>query len=172
MRKLILLTLLTGFTTLALPAEPPVPVPDVSHLALRSRTVASVDSGLLKTRGDVEIVVRLGDAPLAVAHGAGAKKKGGRLTPAQQREHVAGLSRKHDDLMREVRAMGGRERGRLTKALNAVIMKVDASRIPAIAALPNVVSIRPVGRYKLDLAETVPTSAPRRCRTRVSTARA
>ena len=156
MRKLILLTLLTGFTTLALPAEPPVPVPDVSHLALPSRTVASVDSGLLKTRGDVEIVVRLGDAPLAVAHGVGAKKKGGRLTPAQQREHVAGLSRKHDDLMREVRVMGGRERGRLTKALNAVIIKVDASRIPAIAALPNVVSIRPVGRYKLDLAETVP----------------
>jgi len=50
------------------------------------------------------------------------------------------------------------------KALNAVILRVDASRIPAIAALPNVVSIRPVVNYKLDLSETVPTSARRLCR--------
>jgi len=52
--------------------------------------------------------------------------------------------------------MGGRELSRLSKSLNAVILKVDASHISAIAALPNVVSVRPVLNYKLDLSETVP----------------
>src|SRR5206468_37405 len=134
----------------------PLPVPDVSHLALPGGSLASVDSRLLPIRGEVGIVVRLGDAPLAVAHGEGAKKQGGKLTKAQQRAHIAGLSQKQDDLMRAVRPMGGRELSRLNKALNAVILRVDASRIPAVAALPNVVSIRPVVNYKLDLSETVP----------------
>src|SRR5437660_12470120 len=58
--------------------------------------------------------------------------------------------------MQSVRALGGHEIARLTKALNAVILSVDASRISAIAGLPNVVSIRPVGVYQLDLSETVP----------------
>src|SRR5437867_494908 len=47
---------------------------------------------------------------------------------------------------------------RVSKALNAVIVKVDAGRIPAIAAMPNVVSVRPVVNYRLDLSETVPYS--------------
>src|SRR5207249_11427530 len=97
----------------------------------RSATLAAVDPSLAKARGDVEIVVGLADAPLAVAHGEGAKKKGGKLNAAQQRQHLAGLSRKQDDLMSAVRSLGGREVGRLTKALNAVIMKVDAGRISA-----------------------------------------
>ena len=157
MRKPILLTLpLALELTLFLASAQPVSVPDVSHLAVPGGTIALVDSRLKPLQGEVEIVVRLGDAPLAVAHGNGAKKLGGTLTKAQQRAHVAGLSQKQDDLVRAARGMGGRELARLSKSLNAVILKVDASRIPAIAALPNVVSIRPVPNYKLDLAETVP----------------
>src|SRR6266511_2835918 len=157
MRKLSNTGLLLALIT-ALPrvAAQPMPVPDASHLALPAGTVASVDSRLFQARGQIEVVVRLGDAPLSIAHGNGAKQQGGKLTKAQQREHVAGLSRKQDDLVRSVRGMGGREMARLNKALNAVVLRVDASRIPAVAALPNVVSIRPVLNYKPDLTETVP----------------
>ncbi|PYJ96658.1 MAG: hypothetical protein DME23_19600 [Verrucomicrobia bacterium] len=149
------LVLLLATAALSLGAEPS-PVVDVSNLALPAGTAAVVDSRLKQAVGEVEIVVRLGDVPLAVAQGEGAKRSGGRLTRVQQREHVSQLSRKHDELMQAVRAMGGHEIARLTKALNAVIMSVDASRISAIAGLPNVVSIRPVGVYQLDLSETVP----------------
>ena len=157
MRKLFLPALLVALlTTCQFPAAQPLPLPDVSHLALPGGGVAAVDSRLVNARGEVEIVVGLGDAPLAVAHGRDAKKQGGSLTTAQQREHVAGLSRKQDELMSAVKAVGGRELARVNKALNAVIVKVDAARIPAIAALPNVVSVRPVVNYHLDLSETVP----------------
>src|SRR5882724_4909599 len=156
MRKLFLLSVLSAFNPASPLAAQPLPVPDVSHLALPGNSLASVDSRLPRAQGEIEVVVRLGDAPLAVAQGEGAKKHGGKLTKAQQRAHVAGLSQKQDDLMRAVGGMGGRELSRLSKSLNAVILKVDASRIPAIAALPNVVSIRPVLNYKLDLSETVP----------------
>src|SRR5438094_362726 len=156
MPKLFIFVLLVLPAAFHLPAAQPVSVPDVSYLALSGATPAAVDPSLAKARGNVEIVVGLADAPLAVAHGEGAKKKGGKLNAAQQRQHVAGLSRKQDDLMKAVRSLGGREVGRLTKALNAVIMKVDAGRISAIAGLPNVITIRPVVNYKLDLTETVP----------------
>src|SRR6266571_2263795 len=156
MRKLFLLSVLLAFNLVSPLAAQPLPIPDVSHLALPGGSLASVDSRVLRAQGEIEVVVRLGDAPLAVAQGEGAKKHGGKLTKAQQRAHIAGLSQKQDDLMRAVGGMGGRELSRLSKSLNAVILKVDASRIPAIAALPNVVSIRPVLNYKLDLSETVP----------------
>ena len=42
------------------------------------------------------------------------------------------------------------------KALNAVMLEVDASAVKALAADPLVRSVRPVVDYQLDLAETVP----------------
>ena len=157
MRKPFLLVLPLALNLTLFPAAAqPLSIPDVSHLALPGPAVAASDPRLSRLQGEVEIVVRLGDAPLALAQGDGAKKLGGTLTKAQQRAHIAGLSQKQDDLMRAVGDLGGRELSRLNKSLNAVILKVDASRIPAIAALPNVLSIRPVVNYKLDLAETVP----------------
>ena len=46
--------------------------------------------------------------------------------------------------------------GRLSKALNAVIIAIDASQLPAITAVPGVRSVRPLHDYKLDLSQTVP----------------
>ena len=70
---------LLATAALSLGAEPS-PVVDVSNLALPAGTAAVVDSRLKQAVGEVEIVVRLGDVPLAVAQGEGAKRSGGRLT--------------------------------------------------------------------------------------------
>ena len=157
MRKSALLSCLfvLSFATPVAAADQPS-LKDVSHLALPGGPMAAVDPRLKHAQGEVEVVVRLGDVPLAVAQGEGAKKRGGKLTPGQQREHLAHLSLKHDDLARAIRALGGREIARVSKALNAVILRVDASHIQTIAGFPNVISIRPVIDYKLDLIETVP----------------
>jgi len=117
---------------------------------------ASVDPALVRAKGEVDVVVRLIDAPLAVAHGRNAKQQGGALNPGQQRAYLKELAQKQDGLMGQVRGLGGRELGRVSKALNAVIVRVDASRIPDIAALPGVEGIRPVIDYQLDLSDTVP----------------
>src|SRR5437762_14095215 len=100
MRKSFLFALpLALDLTLVLASAQPLAVPDVSHLALPSGAVAAVDARLLPLQGEVEIAVRLGAAPLAVAQGDGAKQQGGKLTKAQQRAHIAALSQKQDDLI-------------------------------------------------------------------------
>jgi subtilisin family serine protease len=106
--------------------------------------------------GKVEVVVKLSDAPLALAQGNAAKQRGMALSAAQSVSYLDGLKGKQDALMGSVRAMGGIEVARLSKALNAVIVSIDASRIPALAALPGVTSVRGVGTYQRDLAQTVP----------------
>ena len=46
--------------------------------------------------------------------------------------------------------------GSVQKALNAVMLEVDAAALKQLAANPNVRSVRPVLDYEIDLAETVP----------------
>src|SRR2546426_11078740 len=58
------------------------------------------------------------------------------------------LAQKQDDLMGQVRGLGGRELGRVSKALNAVMVSIDAARIQDIAALPGVRTIRPLINYR------------------------
>lgn len=116
---------------------------------------AVVDSRLAQASGVVEIVVRLGDVSLSEAHGRNAKQRGGALSGAQQRAYVRTLTGKQEALLRDIRQLGGVEIARLSKSLNAVIVRVDAARIPVIATLPNVRTIRPVGTYELDLSSVV-----------------
>src|SRR5206468_10484280 len=105
---------------------------------------------------DIQVVVQLVDAPLAVAHGKNAKKGGGKLSAAQQRDYLVQLGQKQDALLAEIRNLRGRDLGRLKKVLNAVVVAIDASQVPAIAALPGVLAVRPLHDYQLDLSETVP----------------
>ncbi|OLE66785.1 MAG: hypothetical protein AUG09_05785 [Acidobacteria bacterium 13_1_20CM_2_68_7] len=130
---------------------------DASALAVQGRVqAAAVDPRLVSSKGTVEIVVGLVDAPLTVVHGRNFKQTGGALNAGQQKAYLRQLAQKQDDLMGQVRGLGGRELGRVSKALNAVMVSIDAARIQDIAALPGVRTIRPLINYQLDLSETVP----------------
>src|SRR5262245_17599592 len=124
-------------------------VVDVSALAVPGGGHGTIDPALLHAKGEIDVFVRLVDAPLAVVHGKNAKQKGGALNPGQQRAYLKGLAQKQDALMGQIRGFGGRELGRASKALNVVAVRVDASRLPDIAALPGVEGIRPVIDYQL-----------------------
>src|SRR2546426_12797747 len=64
--------------------------PDVSQLALPGGSVqTNATPRTLALGGDIQVVVRLTDAPLAAAQGRNAKKGGGNLNAAQQRDYVA-----------------------------------------------------------------------------------
>jgi len=131
--------------------------PDVSQLALPEGPVqTNATPRTLGLGGDVQVVVRLSDVPLAAAHGRNAKKAGGRLSPAQQRDYLVQLDQKQDTLLAHIRNLGGRDPAKLSKALNAVVVTIPASQVPAVAVLPGVLTVRPLHDYRLDLSETVP----------------
>ena len=73
--KKVALYLLALSWMLAGSAEAQSTSPDVSDLIVpRGPVAASVDARLARTTGEVEIVIRLTDVPLVVAHGKNAKK--------------------------------------------------------------------------------------------------
>src|SRR5207249_2758617 len=75
------------------------PVADVSALMVPGGGhSASIDPALVRAKGQVDVVIRLTDAPLAVAHGRNAKQLGGALNPGQQRAYLKGLAQKQDGL--------------------------------------------------------------------------
>ena len=115
-----------------------------------------VDTQLSSLSGPIEIVVRLGDAPLSGAVADSKAQHGRKPDRNEQRNYLQNLGAKQDALVAQLISLGGVEMGRVTKALNAVIIKIDAAQVPAVAALPNVRSVRKLGEYQLDLSETVP----------------
>ena len=131
--------------------------PDVSQLVLPGGPVqTNLTPRIFGLGGDSQVVVQLVDAPLAVAHGKNAKQVGGKLSPAQQRDYLVQLGQKQDTLLAQIRNLRGRDLGRLSKALNAVVVTIAASQVPAVAALPGVRTVRQLHDYQLDLSETVP----------------
>jgi len=129
--------------------------PDVAHLRVDAPAV-SISPRLLRQTGTIEVWVDLAGDPLAVAQGPNAKRRGGRLNAAQQRDYLRVLSQRQDELMSQVRTLGGRELGRVSKAKNAVAVAIDGAQIAALAALPNVRAVQPLVNYERQLGETVP----------------
>jgi len=78
------------------------------------------------------------------------------MSRAQQVEHSAKVRRDQGATMARIAALGGTELGRVRVAYNALIVRVDAAKLESIAQLPEVQSVKAVGRYELDLTSTVP----------------
>jgi subtilisin family serine protease len=135
-----------------------LPAPDVSELAVPPGDVdlsGRIVPQLLKAKGKVDVWVQLQESPLAAAE-ADAEDIGLPMTREAQRAHLAKLDDQHDELSFTARSLGAEELGRVSRAHNAVAFSVDASQLPALAAHPGVLAIRPVIDYTLDLSETVP----------------
>lgn len=170
MRKL--LSMLIGFglaASFAIPARAATvpPQKDVSGLLIPQGLVADagpsrprVDTRLRQAQGQVSVVVQLKDAPLAIQNGAGFKQlsraNAARASSAQQQAYIAQLSQAQTAFTSQATALGAKEVARFSKALNAVAVKVDVAQIDKLAALPGVVSVRPIINYELALTETVP----------------
>lgn len=170
MRKFLLALLSLGLAAaLAAPAQAASlpPQKDVSNLLIPEDLVATaggvaprVDARLKEMKGQVNVVVQLKDPPLALQAGAGFKQLArtgeARMSAAQQQAHLATLAQAQTTFVAQATALGAREIARFSRALNGVAMKVDVSRIEQLAALPGVVSVRPIINYERDLYNTVP----------------
>jgi minor extracellular serine protease Vpr len=130
----------------------------VDSLALDGPVAAidKVDPSLRGVSGEVEVVVRLSDAPLIVANGENNRREGGLLDKSQQQAYAASLSAKQQALVQQLVSLGGREVARLRVALNAVVVAIDASQLDSVANIAGVTSVNGIRDQKLDLTETVP----------------
>lgn len=132
-----------------------------------------VDSRLAKVRGSVDVWVTIDGAPVATYKTARLEAQGvsprqaralGASSAAVDRQALRSEVRAYRDsmrarqegLMNQLRGLGAEELGRVTTAHNAVAVRVDASALKNIAALPGVTAVRPVLHYEKALSETVP----------------
>jgi subtilisin family serine protease len=120
---------------------------------VKSSTAPAVRS---KQTGKVQVVVRLTDPPLALMVGANAKRTGSTLSPSARAAYMATLKSKQDAVMAGIRGLGGKEVARVGKAYNALVISVDASKLPQIARLAGVSALRPVINPQRSLETTVP----------------
>ena len=111
--------------------------------------LAKIDRSLVGAAGRTQVVVRLAAAPVGKVAGknAAAQKQQFGAVKAQQAGVVARI--KELDKAASLDASAQR-------ALNAVIVTVDAQQLAKIAADKRVIAINAVKDYQLDLSETVP----------------
>lgn len=139
----------------------------VADLKLAER--ATLENGLAEAKlapalrtaqGKVNVVVQLtGPALTQIVAASGLSASAADATAvvsaiAQQQAQVTSAAQGLD--------AGAQVLGSVHKALNAVMLQVDAAALKQLAANPNVRSINPVIDYQVDLAETVPYIGARR----------
>ncbi len=105
-----------------------------------------LSASLLSATGIRQVVVSLAAPAVAEVAADGA-------TAAAQRGAKAAVTAQQN---RFVASTDGRVLARTEVATNSVVLEVDAADLAALAADPNVTSIRPVIDYTLALSETVP----------------
>lgn len=118
----------------------------------------AVDGGIRQNRaltGPIDVVVRLSDPSVSELAGVNGKRFS-RAGKNQQKAHKQTLDQQQQALLSQLQTLGGVERARLTKALNAVVVNIDASQLQTVRTLPGVVSARPIGTYELALSTVVP----------------
>jgi subtilisin family serine protease len=104
---------------------------------------AKIGKELLSAKGRVEVVVQLKGDPLA-------------LNPAASRQRATQLNAAQNQVLANLAKYGVKELARLTNTLNAIVVEVDAAKIPAMSKEVSIKSVRALGDYSLQLSDTVP----------------
>ena len=141
---------LTVFASGAGQAAPP----DYSKLMVPAGTVTNVPPPVMAARrGAIEVAVRLTAKPLAAVAGS---KQGAKWSRAEQKSYLASLDAAQDTVMGQVSALGGTEVTRLGKAHNALVVSIDAKKVPELTKIAGVAGVRHIINYEQSLSETVP----------------
>ena len=128
-----------------------------SHLRLPAAiALKKIASSLNAATGQVNVVVQLAGTPLVLANGEDSKHVGGKLSRAEQIAFTRDIKTHQDALLQKIMALGGVEVARVRIAYNAVIVRIDAAKLRTVAQSPEVLTIRPVGQYKLSDDSTNP----------------
>jgi subtilisin family serine protease len=152
---LAVLFALVGSTALPAMAQTSGPGVQISPDLQITETVEPGTRTAPALTGDIEVVVRLSAPSLVELTGPNGKRFS-RASKAQQQAHKQSLNQQQQTTLAQLQALGGVEVARMTNALNAVIVRINAAQIPAARALPGVVSVRPIRNYEMGLSTVVP----------------
>ena len=125
-------------------------LPNASGLRLDQPVDTARGPAILGSR-TVEYVVTLSTPSVGKA-----VKNAGRLSKDEQKAQAQLIKVEQNKVADRVRQLGGKELARVDKALNALVVAIDARQKAALEQSDGVVSVRPLNRYELDLSETVP----------------
>lgn len=143
-------------------------VAETRVMAPDGAALGRIDVRLHSARGEVDVWVTLDQSSVAAAQAAAASAAG--LSSARRfsnsvttalfkqlaADQRARVQAQQASVALNVLGLAGRELGRVQIAHNAIAVRIDASRLSQIAALPGVANVRPVIHYELALSETVP----------------
>ncbi len=122
-------------------------------------SVAGFDSQRLKdliaARAQTTVIVQLAAAPVANSQAA-ALATGRKLTSTEKSRVRATVKSSQDQLIPTLRGMGARPLAQYQDAYDGIRIRVAASRIAEIAALPGVVAVHPVTVFQRDNLVGVP----------------
>ena len=151
--------LLAGVLPGAVLARDPGPaarrLPDAIKSLKLDKTVQRADlktkihRALVSAKGDQRVLVRLKAAPSSTVASDGRAAEMAQVgrIKVQQKAFIASVKRLD---------AGAKVLGQTSRATNIVALRVNASKLDALAKDPDVVSIQPVVDYKKALSETVP----------------
>jgi minor extracellular serine protease Vpr len=128
---------------------------------------STLDRRLRGARGPVDVWVSLEQNSVAseravIASASGLTNADGvasKESPLLRREGAAHRQRvqaAQTDLSARMSSLGGKELARVQTAHNAVAVRIDASQLSQLAAMPGVAKVRPVLHYEMSLSQTVP----------------
>jgi minor extracellular serine protease Vpr len=149
--------LLSTLAAATLHAQPPV-VPGGTKLKTTEQQISGLaarPADSAAASGEIQVVVQLTKPPVA-GRQADMVANNAPMSGDTQRSYIRELEADQAALTSELSRLGARRDANLTKALNAVVVTVDAKQIPAISALPGVKSVRRVRDYEMHLEQTVP----------------
>jgi len=142
--------LLIGGGQVASAAAPPPPHPPiaVTDIPVPDDPGAAIAPGLKRATGPQQVVVQLARPSLAASVPDGATNEATLPSAAEQQAIITAVNTDQDAVAGAAGALGATEVARVDTALNALVLDVDAARIPELANIAGVVSVKPVGTYE------------------------
>ena len=107
----------------------------------------------LRSDQNVKVVVVMSEESIATARAKSATHTIGDADRASIRERV---SAQHESVRPAIEGYGGTVEAKFHSALNGIKVDIHPSQIGALAALPGVVSVLPVGKYHVNNVVSVP----------------
>ncbi|HEY6909773.1 MAG TPA: S8 family serine peptidase [Myxococcales bacterium] len=136
----------------ALVASPAVLAQTSKPLA-RPAGAGALPAGAQPLSEQLTVVLKLADDPVAVVRSRLPDRKMSR----EDRESLAHeLRGRQQAMIPLIEARGGRVLAGLQHAINGIKVQVPAEKLAALATIPGVVGVKPVLRYHLDNAQSVP----------------
>ncbi len=129
------------------PPPSPVPVPD-EFATLDTDPAGTLAPALRNAKGTVTVSVALSRPAVAATVPDQATSDGQLPSVADQRAQTAGVRAQQSAVLETAAGLGARAVGRATTAANVVAVTVPADNLSRLAAIPGVVSVKPVGRYE------------------------